>query len=124
MTAGVAYDMRQNDMHRTMKVLHLGALTTAAALYIAATTDAAAQNTSNCGPRQAVVDRLAEGYGETRQSMGLGTNNAVVEVFASEATGTWTITVTTPNGLTCLVASGQSFEPVVEVLPAKKEEDV
>lgn len=110
-------------MHRTMKVLHLGALTAAAAFYLWATTEASAQNTRNCGPRQAVVDRLAEGYGETRQSMGLGANNAVVEVFASEETGTWTITVTTPNGLTCLVASGQSFEPLVEALPAKKKED-
>ena len=69
--------------------------------------------------RDAVVDRLAEGYGETRQSMGLGANNAVIEVFASAETGTWTITVTTPNGLTCLVASGQSFETLAEALPAK-----
>ena len=47
------------------------------------------------------------------------TNNAVVEVFASDETGTWTITVTTPNGMTCLVASGQSFEALAEALPAK-----
>jgi hypothetical protein len=78
-----------------------------------------AQTARNCGPRTAVVDRLADGYGETRQSIGLGTNNAVVEVFASHESGTWTITVTTPNGLTCLVASGQSFEAIAETLPAK-----
>lgn len=109
-------------MKRTVKILHLGALTAAAALYIVTTTDAAAQNARNCAPREAVVDRLAEGYGETRQSMGLGANNAVVEVFASDETGTWTITVTTPNGLTCLVASGQSFETLAEALPAKKKD--
>ena len=73
----------------------------------------------NCGPREVVVDRLADGYGETRQSMGLGANNAVIEVFASEETGSWTITVTTPNGLTCLVASGQANEGLAEALPAK-----
>ncbi|MEM9576450.1 MAG: hypothetical protein AAF999_05505 [Pseudomonadota bacterium] len=111
-------------MNRTVKALHLGALTAAAALYIASVTDAAAQNARNCGPRETVVDRLAEGYGETRQSMGLGANNSVVEIFASIETGTWTITVTTPNGLTCLVASGQSFETIAEVLPAKGKEDV
>ncbi len=82
-------------------------------------TSSAAQGARNCGPRTAVVDRLADGYGETRQSIGLGTNNAVVEVFASHESGTWTITVTTPNGLTCLVASGQSFETIAETLPAK-----
>ncbi|THH36029.1 hypothetical protein E4Z66_13260 [Aliishimia ponticola] len=78
---------------------------------------AMAQNARNCAPREAVIDRLASGYGESRQSMGLGTNNQVVEVFASDETGTWTITVTMPNGLTCLVASGQAFEELVEALP-------
>jgi hypothetical protein len=79
---------------------------------------ASAENRQNCAPRQAVVDRLASGYGETRQSMGLGANNHVVEIFASRETGTWTITVTMPNGLTCLVASGQAFEELAEALPA------
>ena len=78
-----------------------------------------AQQPRNCGPRDLVVTRLAEGYGETRQSMGLGTNNAVIEVFASEQSGSWTILVTTPNGTTCLVASGQAYEAVAEALPAK-----
>lgn len=73
----------------------------------------------NCAPRDMVVERLAEGFGETRQSVGLGANNAVVEVFASEVSGTWTITVTMPNGLTCLVASGQAYEELAEALPAK-----
>ncbi|WP_372885544.1 hypothetical protein [Shimia sp.] len=70
----------------------------------------------NCAPREMVVQRLAEGYGETRQSIGLGANNAVVEVFAS-ASGSWTITVTFANGSTCLVASGQAFETLAEALP-------
>ena len=106
-------------MKRTTKLFNLAALTAAAAILIATTTDVAAQNGRNCGPREAVVKKLAEGYGESRQSMGLGANNAVVEVFASPETGTWTITVTMPNGLTCLVASGQAFEELAEALPAK-----
>lgn len=106
-------------MTRKSKFLHLSALTAVAAIYMGYATEAMAQNARNCGPREAVVDRLAQGYGESRQSMGLGANNAVIEVFASDETGTWTITVTTPNGLTCLVASGQSFETLVEALPAK-----
>ncbi|MEL7256866.1 MAG: hypothetical protein AAFN80_03365 [Pseudomonadota bacterium] len=72
---------------------------------------------SNCAPREMVVENLAAKYGESRQSMGLGANNAVVEVFASEETGTWTITVTSVHGITCMVASGQAFEELVEVLP-------
>lgn len=90
-------------------------------LFMAAATAASLGNTAlaagNCAPRDVVVDRLADRFGESRQSIGLGANNAVVEVFASPETGTWTITVTTPQGLTCLVASGQAFEAMAEALP-------
>lgn len=81
-----------------------------------------AQPSGNCATRDRVVTRLAEGYGETRQSIGLGANNSIVEVFASSETGTWTITVTTPAGLTCLVASGQAFEAISEGLETAKED--
>ncbi|MDQ2094704.1 hypothetical protein NOI20_11335 [Rhodobacteraceae bacterium 10Alg 79] len=70
-----------------------------------------------CAPRAQVVTRLAQQFGETRQSIGLGANNAVVEVFASPESGTWTITVTLANGTTCLVASGQAYETLAEALP-------
>lgn len=83
---------------------------------ILAAGQAFAQGTRNCGERTLVVDRLAETYGESRQSIGLGANNQVVEVFASTETGTWTITVTHPNGMMCLVASGQAYETLAESL--------
>lgn len=88
-------------------------------MVLAADHVAAQQN--NCAPRDVVLQRLAEGYGETRQAIGLGANNAVVEVFASDA-GSWTITVTLPNGVTCLVASGQAYETLAEALPARGED--
>lgn len=100
------------------KMFNLTALTVGAVLYLIGTGDLAAQE-GNCAPRSTVVDRLAQGYGETRQSMGLAADNAIVEVFASIETGSWSITVTKPGGLTCLVASGQAFEPVTEALPAR-----
>lgn len=87
--------------------LGLGAL-------LASAGPAAPQSTGACAMRQHVIARLATAYGETRQSIGLGANNQVVEVFASLETGTWTITVTTPSGLTCLVASGRAYEPLAE----------
>lgn len=86
---------------------------TAAAVALALPMAASAQS-QNCGARHAVVDRLADKYGESRQSIGMAPKGRVVEVFASQETGTWTITVTTPNGMTCLVASGQSFEKLDE----------
>ena len=78
---------------------------------------AISQQNRKCAPREAVVERLANTYGESRQSIGLGERGMVIETFASRETGTWTITVTAPNGLTCLVASGQSWEELSEALP-------
>ena len=86
---------------------------------VLAASQVSAQQSRNCAPRETVIERLADAYGESRQSIGLGANNAVVEVFASNDTGTWTITVTSPTGITCLVASGQSFETLAEALPPK-----
>lgn len=77
---------------------------------------------ATCGPRAQVVERLASTYGETVQSMGLGSNNGIVEVFASTESGTWTITVTTANGRMCLVASGQAFEAIATATPTGGED--
>jgi len=90
-------------------IFALAALTLAAAPAIA--------ENRNCAPRDMVIKRLAEKYGESRQSIGMGQQGMVMETFASGETGSWTITVTTPNGMTCLVASGQSYEVLAEALP-------
>ena len=79
-----------------------------------------AQGTARCAERDAVVQRLTESYGETRQSIGLASDRQVVEVYASPETGSWTITVTMANGMTCLVAAGRGFERLDEELtPAR-----
>jgi len=91
-------------------------LVTAASLALPMAATAQGQN---CGNRELVVERLTSKYGESRQSIGMAPQGRVVEVFASHETGTWTITVTMPNGITCLVASGQSFEDIDEpIAPA------
>lgn len=91
-----------------------------AALVGLLSSQAIAQN--NCAQRDKVVDRLASKYGESRQSVGLGANNTMIEVFASDETGTWTITATNARGITCLLASGQAFEALAEALPATGSE--
>lgn len=89
------------------------------AALISSAPSAQASPTNICAPRDKVVDKLATDYGESRQSIGLGRDNAVVEVFASPTSGTWTITVTRADGMTCLVASGQAFEMLAEAAPTK-----
>lgn len=71
-----------------------------------------------CGERDKIVAHLAETYGEGRVSVGLAENGAMVETFASAETGSWTLLVTSPRGLTCLLASGESFETVSDVVPS------
>ena len=91
----------------------LFALTAAAFLTLGANAATAQQN---CAPRAIVVDRLAEAFGESRQSIGMGPQGRVFEVFASLETRTWTIVITLPSGVTCLVASGDAFEILTEDL--------
>lgn len=85
---------------------------------LAATQTVSAQSNNRCAQRDVVIERLAGTYGESRRTIGMGANNSVVEMFASKDTGSWTITVTHPNGVTCMVAAGTAFEAVEEQLPA------
>jgi hypothetical protein len=70
---------------------------------------AMAQN-PNCADRNQIVARLAKDYGETLQSVGMNGDNAVLEIYASEDTGTWTILVTRPDGVACMIAAGEMWE--------------
>ena len=79
----------------------------------------AALATPQCAPREQVLPVLQQKYAEVRQGIGLAGNTQVVEIFANAETGTWTITASRPDGLMCLVASGDHFEALAEPLPAK-----
>ena len=77
-----------------------------------------AHSAPQCDSRETVTALLADRYGETRRAIGIAGQSAVMELFAAEATGTWTITVTLPDGRMCLMASGTNYETVTEALPA------
>ncbi len=51
----------------------------------------------------------------------LDAGNAVVEIYASSETGTWTLVVTEPGGPSCMIASGHAFEMLAEPLPVLDE---
>ena len=77
------------------------------------------QTAAQCDTREKVTTLLAERYGETRRAMGVAGATAVMELYASDSTGTWTITVTMVDGQMCLMASGQGYEAMNDPLPAK-----
>ncbi len=81
---------------------------------------AAAQQSRTCADRDKVLGKLETDFGETRQSYGLAANSSLIEVYASAETGTWTILVTTAQGVTCILAAGQAFENTKgDVTPVK-----
>ena len=72
-----------------------------------------------CGPHTAIVKNLAKIHSEIPQAIGISSEGALLEVLVS-STGTWTILVTDPNRMTCLVATGQDWEslPVIPTGPS------
>ena len=72
-----------------------------------------------CDDRKAIVDKLAKTFSEAPVSMGLATNGSVIEVFASP-TGTFTIILTMPSGLSCVMAAGENWEDLPERLNGAK----
>ena len=78
-----------------------------------------AHSAPQCDARDRVTALLADRYGETRRAIGIAGQSAVMELYAAETTGTWSITLTLPDGSMCLMASGANYETVTEDLPAK-----
>lgn len=78
---------------------------------------------SNCADRNLVVERLQSKYQEVLAAGGIqkaATNNAVVEVWASPETGTFTVLLTKANGVTCIMATGTDWHQTT--LAASKPE--
>lgn len=68
---------------------------------------------SNCAQRDLIVERLKSKFSESFAGGGLQstrTAHSVVEVWASKETGTFTVILTTPEGLACIVATGTDWE--------------
>ena len=77
-------------------------------------TPAAAQT---CLPLPAVIETLTDQWGEAPVGQGLSTGGAIVTVWTNPETGTWTITVTRPDGATCLIGAGTDFATLAPVRP-------
>jgi hypothetical protein len=63
-----------------------------------------------CDTRETVVKELSGQFHEQPIATGLQGNGTLLEVFASRETGSWTVLITMPTGVTCLALAGDSFE--------------
>jgi hypothetical protein len=77
-----------------------------------AATDVQAQQTGQvCDARKAILSEMKGSYSENPSAIGLASNGTVVEVLSSKD-GTWTIIMTSPNGMSCLLAAGKFWQKV------------
>ncbi len=84
-------------------------LTAALVFGMVATAPPVAHAQLSCGDRKSMVEQLSRAYGEARKGAGLAGQTALFEIWASNATGTWTILKTTPNGVACVIAVGENW---------------
>jgi hypothetical protein len=74
----------------------------------------AAANTQ-CGTRDAILRSLAQNHHEGVIGRGLAFNGHMVELLSSPS-GSWTMLVTGPSGLTCFLATGSAWDAVPDIL--------
>ena len=62
-----------------------------------------------CNQRTEIVTELAGKYKEVPVAIGVNSKGHLVEVLSSEHGRTWTIIVTSPAGMSCVVSVGEDW---------------
>lgn len=62
-----------------------------------------------CAPTAGIVKMLKEKYGETPAIAAITDDNLPMLIFSNPKTGTFTITIRRPGGLSCLMTGGNSW---------------
>ena len=62
-----------------------------------------------CFPRAEVVQSLLNNYDEQPAAAGLAESGHVYEVLVSADGETWSLLITNPDGVTCMVAAGREW---------------
>jgi hypothetical protein len=76
-------------------------------------------HTLNCPPRPEALKRLLDEYGEVPAYRALAANDRLLEVLKAPD-GSWSMIVTYPNGRSCLLATGETWQSV-EHMPKGEE---
>ena len=92
--------------------------TTAAVLTFLAAGPALAYG--NCAERDIVTRTLEKKFGESPVGAGLDGDTELYEVWQSDDGASWTILMTTAEGLTCVLAAGTEWRSALPVPPGVK----
>ena len=68
-----------------------------------------------CNTRDYVLDLLSDKYSEAPIAIGVANNGGLVEVLATGDGDTWSIIITTPQGMSCLVAAGEGWQALEQI---------
>jgi hypothetical protein len=83
--------------------------TAAAAFGVAALAPPMAEAQSNCLQRDDLIKHLSDRWEEAPVGRGLQSADQLLEVWASLESGTYTVFVTRPDGVSCILASGRNW---------------
>lgn len=72
---------------------------------------------AGCGSFGRVSEYLSGDFKEAPVVLGLRQDGSLFQVFASADGATWTVVITAPSGLSCIVADGEKLEFVPFVAP-------
>lgn len=61
-------------------------------------------------------DQLERRYAEVPVASGL-TQDKLLQVFATSDGSTWTVVLTRPDGMSCVVATGHDWQPIMLMRP-------
>lgn len=94
--------------YRTARSSVFGASLLALAITLGAAGEASAQPI--CAPHADMAQHLDKRFSERPTAIGIASNGRLLEVYTSGDGATWTIVMTTPDGHSCVVADGQSWD--------------
>ena len=63
-----------------------------------------------CNNRDKIIAWLGTRYQEAPVATGISSKGSLIEVLTTKDGSTWTILLTSPNGTSCIVESGQAWQ--------------
>ena len=91
-------------MNRNLTLIFLPLLLTISPLAHGASAQA-------CLDRSNMVDTLAQEYGEQLAEVRKIKGEGLLEFYVSPAEGNWTALLTSPKGISCVIAVGEGLDP-------------
>jgi hypothetical protein len=75
----------------------------------------------SCMPTEELASFLRKQFEEMPMARGVSDDGVLVTMFAAKAAGTWTIALTAPAGVSCILAAGTGFELMPEALARQSD---